>query len=531
MPVLAWRNDADGYGFSNSWSFDAHERAALTSLMQPIVGAVIGAVAPLVPEPTALTALSAAANAAATMGPLPEYGLCGGMAWTALDHWNAGVPIPRGANPGDRPTRSAPAPGAIRDLIWRRLLDSLGPGGVLRGTLEWSLILNQVPAFAGGGTSGLMNRTRPEWDKLRRHIDAGRPWPIGLVCANRDVWDQHQILVYGYENTGPDQGSLYIYENNSAASFGDDGHRLLSLDFRGTEPLADAPSGGGKLAGFFCSNYFADVPVGMSHKYGGFLSWTGDSRTWMVTDGVRLPVAGPAELSALGGSAQDVRPTGSPFVTTTVRPRDGAVLRERSSTTPFLYAGGAPFALADATWVERFGGVNRVRVVPDNTLAGFAGFPDEGTLLREWSDPKVWRCAGNERRWVRTPAELDKWGGFPSVRVVPDGALAGIVEGLPLPVDHVAEWHWSNLGRPPGANIRRPMGAVLLQDGPDKPAAAARVRGGQRLQPVVPVVHGCAVELAEHGQAGREPVRGGGGGDRGRRAGRAAAAACVHHRQ
>ncbi len=30
-------------------------------------------------------------------------------------------------------------------------------------------------------------------------------------------------------------------------------------------------------------------------------------------------------------------------------------------------------------------------------------------------------------------------------------------------------WHWANLGRPPGANIRRPMGAVLLQDGPDKP--------------------------------------------------------------
>jgi len=33
MPILAWRTDADGYMFENSWTFDARERAALSALV------------------------------------------------------------------------------------------------------------------------------------------------------------------------------------------------------------------------------------------------------------------------------------------------------------------------------------------------------------------------------------------------------------------------------------------------------------------------------------------------------------------
>jgi hypothetical protein len=65
--------------------------------------------------------------------------------------------------------------------------------------------------------------------------------------------------------------------------------------------------------------------------------------------------------------------------------------------------------------------------------------PDEGTLLREWSDPKVYRIMGGVRRWVTTPTELGKYGGFPSVRLVPDGALAAIPQGAVLPAPNPAE--------------------------------------------------------------------------------------------
>jgi hypothetical protein len=174
----------------------------------------------------------------------------------------------------------------------------------------------------------------------------------------------------------------------------------------------------------------------------------------MVTDGARMPIASSAELSALGGSAASVRATGAPFAPTTARPRDGALFRERTSTAVVLYAGGAPFSIPDTIWLNRFGGAGRVRVVPDNTIAAFNGLPNEGTLLREWSDARVWRMMGGVRRWIRTPDELNKWGGFPSVRLVPDGALAGIPAGQPLPVEPVRSWSWLNMGRPQGANIK-----------------------------------------------------------------------------
>jgi len=469
MPILAWRNDADGFAFSNYWTFDATERAALTALAQPLILPVVAALP--IPDPIFKIAVIAAANSYLSFGDLPTYGLCGGMAYSALDHWNARVPIPRGANVDDRPARNAPVPTALRDSLWRRLLDSLGPGGVLNRTLEWSLLLNQIPKELGGGAEGLKNRTLQEWDLIRSHIDAGRPWPIGLVYANTDVWNQHQILVYGYENTGANQGKLFVYDSNSPSQFGNEGHSEVTLDFRGPTLVATSSFNSkiNRLAGFFCSNYFSDIPVGMSKSYGEFLSWTGDARTWMVTDGARMPVANPTELSALGGAAQSVRPTGSAFATSNVRPRDGAKFRERSSASVFLYAGGAPFLLPDTMWLDRFGGVGQVRVVPDNTIAAFAGLPKEGTLLREWSDPKVWRIMAGVRRWVRTPDELGKWGGFPSVRVVPDGALAGITVGQPLPIQPVPTWNWLNMGKPAGANLRALMGAVTVMDTPTSP--------------------------------------------------------------
>jgi hypothetical protein len=444
MPVLPWRNDADGFAFVNSWTLDAAERAALTALAQPIVPAVIAAI---VPDPIMIATLTAAASAFITFGPLPAYGLCGGLAYSALDHWIAHVPIPRGANGTDQPARTGVAPAAIRNSLWARLLDSLGPGGVLRKTIEWSLRLNQIPAFMGGGAAGIKNRTVPEWDLVRSHIDAGRPWPIGLIYNSRDIWDQHQILVYGYENTGTNQGKLFVYDCNKPSQFAvtsdpepsmdnpSPNTRVVTLDFRGPTLVATSPSDstGSTLAGFFCSNYFPVTPVGMSKQYGEFLKWNGDPRTWMVTDGARMPVANAAELTALGGAAASVRSTGSAFTPTNVRPRDGACFRERNAAAVFTYAGGAPFWIPDPTWMDLFGGFGRVRVVPDNTIAAFNGLPDEGTLLREWSDPKIWRIMSGVRRWVTTPSELDKWGGFPSVRVVPDRALTAIPQGQPLP--------------------------------------------------------------------------------------------------
>jgi len=442
MPTLAWRNDSDGFAFSNSWTFDAAERAALTGAAQSLVPAAIGAVGAVFPalffDPILLTGVTAALMAAAAYpaaGPLPGYGMCGGMAYASLDYWRARTLVPRGANSNDQPDRSKPTSAAIRNLIWARLLNSLTDGGVLQRTIEWSLILNQLPAPFGGGPGAILNRTKTEWDLLRGHIDRGEPWPIGLVYTSRDIWYQHQILAYGYEVTGTNTGKLHVYDSNSPRQYGDLSSSDVTLDFSGPSLKATSPSDGpGTLAGFFCSNYVAQTPAaGLARSYGEFLSWNGDPRIWMSADGARMPVSGTPELTALGASTTDVCATGTAFVAKVVRPRDGALFRERSDARVYLYQGGSPFWIPDPNWLARFGGWNATRVVPDHTINAFAGPPDEGTLLREWSDPKVYRMMGGTRRWVTTPVELQKWGGFPSVRLVPDNALGPIPIGKNLP--------------------------------------------------------------------------------------------------
>ena len=437
MPVLAWRNDADGFAFANSWFLDPIETAGLTALSQPAVLSAIGAIAAVLPfpDPVLLTAAGAAANIAiGTLSPTKRLGLCGGMAYASLDYWHARAPLPRGAHENDQPTRAMPAGVVLRDYIWARLLNSLVQGDALNRTLEWSLLLNQIPSPIGGA-GALRNRTVSEWNKLKGLIDAGVPCPIGLVYTGRDVWDQHQILVYGYDDPGNGTGTMYVYDSNSPMQYGaanNPASYTVTLDFTGSSLVATSPSDfGNMLAGFFCTLYVPlPPPPGLAISFGQFVSWLGDSNSYITAYGARMPIADAAELAALGGASGDVR-AATPAPTTTPRPRDNALLRERSSAPVFLYQGGSPFHVPDPTWLDRFGGEPAVRVVSDGSLAAFVGLPDENTLLREWSAPEVFRIMGGQRRWVPNPAELATYGGFPSVRVVPDGALAAIPQGPP----------------------------------------------------------------------------------------------------
>ena len=438
MPTLAWRSDVDGFAFANSWSFDAAERTALANLASAAAPAAVAAVSLLIPEPITATILAASLTAATqtylVLGPSPAIGLCGGMAYTSLDYWRSRAPLPRGAHSGDQPARTSPSATTLRDRIWLRLIDSLTWGGVLQRTLEWSLLLNQVPAFLGGGAGRLLRDTRTEWATLKAHIDAGRPWPIGLIYSGRSVWDQHQILAYGYEDHGDGTGQLSVYDSNAPHQVADPFDSLITLDFRGSTLAATSPSDGSDmLMGFFCSNYaFVSPPPGLATGYGQFLRWTDDPRTFMVTEGSRLPVADVAELAALGATPADVRMTGT-VLPGSLRPRDGALLRERSAAPVFLFAGGGRFQIPDPNWLLRFGGWEAVRVVPDGTLAAFSALPSAGTLLREWSDARVYVVESGQRRWVRSGAGLAPFGGAAAIRVVPDGALVVIPEGTPIP--------------------------------------------------------------------------------------------------
>ncbi|MBX3306227.1 MAG: PASTA domain-containing protein [Nitrospira sp.] len=450
MQTLAWRTDSDGFAFENTWALDDTERSVLSGLTPSVVAPTVAAVlGPLVLDPITLTALTATLTLAAQgylqLGTLPGIGLCGGMTYLSLDYWLARTAPPRGAHDSDQPNRAGGAvPSQVRDLIWIRLLDSLQSGGVLQRTLEWSLLLNQLPKELGGGAQRLLANTKNEWNVLKARINSGQPCPIGLVYFKRDVWDQHQILAYGYEDHGNGTATMQVYDCNKPRQFGEIDHSidhsLVELDFRGEALVATTPSDwpDSKLAGFFCSDYqFLSPPANLAAPYGQFVGFSDDPQPFMSAYGALLPVANQSELEAIGTVEAMVRPTRKPVPSPeerrTVRPRDGALLRERSSPSVFLCAGGAPFHVPDPIWLERFGGWGAVRVVPDGSLSAFVGPPEDGTLLREWSDTKVFVVENGTRRWIRTDDGLARRGGPLTVRVLPDGAITNIPEGEAIP--------------------------------------------------------------------------------------------------
>jgi len=147
-------------------------------------------------------------------------GLCGGMVYTALDMFHAGM-VP----PADlaRPALGEPLYG----YIVGRLFDSFDlPSGpltyfdwmvtsdhdtglpplVVRRGLAWRTVVDQLPA-------------------IKSDVDSGRPCPIGLVTVQsanlRNLGLNHQVLVYGYEDDGA-QVSLKIYDPNTARVDADD---------------------------------------------------------------------------------------------------------------------------------------------------------------------------------------------------------------------------------------------------------------------------------------------------------------------
>ena len=269
----------EGFAFHNHWTFDQSEKDTIHRLFQASVGPAIAALGPLLTPAVGLVdafgallgippgTLELAGLVASVTGALnglvdamlPEhYGLCGGMAFAALDYYKAGLIIQRGfpdvnidTAPG-RPERNTPQGTILRNYIWQRLIDSL-TSGVAQTTLEWMAILHFVPQQASGGAPELLKRTKDQWAQLKQHIDAGTPWPLGLIGTTTNPMHNHQVLAYGYLDNEDGTGVIYLYDNVCP-----DTESTIQLDFRGQSLSAQESCGSdsrGPLQGFFCSSY------------------------------------------------------------------------------------------------------------------------------------------------------------------------------------------------------------------------------------------------------------------------------------
>lgn len=137
-------------------------------------------------------------------------GLCGGMAFTVRDYYEADRLPPDQTDP---PPDGSP----LYRFIVQRLFDSFNLPFGLNRYIE--LMQPTLPDFSGA--LGLLSRASvmlgTEWPQIKADLDAGHPVPLGLIKIKSarltDLCHHHQVLAYGYDLDGSDL-TLRLYDPN-----------------------------------------------------------------------------------------------------------------------------------------------------------------------------------------------------------------------------------------------------------------------------------------------------------------------------
>jgi hypothetical protein len=216
-------------------------------------------------------------------------GICGGMAYTVADYYNAGkLPPPQTANPagiGD----------PLFDYLVNRLIDSFDlPSGALTYYQYMDAAYPDTPRVDAEGRAWVM--AHEGFPAVMASIDAGRPCPLGLIMIKSvlptDLGHNHQVLAYAYQLNGG-QATIWVYDPNSPGS----DNVTLSFDLSNPEnPIAVTHNvnAEGPIYAFFATSYAPTRPPGGIPSLRVFLS----SRHLPGSAGIRreMQTAGVASL-------------------------------------------------------------------------------------------------------------------------------------------------------------------------------------------------------------------------------------------
>src|SRR5258706_2474485 len=140
MPQANFTPQTNGFAFVNSWIFDQTENDRVHNMLTfaskdtlTVLGPIFG--------PTFIFFGAGRILADWIFHAVPQtYGLCGGMAFAALDYYQAKLVLPKGNGYNDQPTRTTPAGVTLRTYLWKRLLDSLELNAAK--VLVWMVVLH-----------------------------------------------------------------------------------------------------------------------------------------------------------------------------------------------------------------------------------------------------------------------------------------------------------------------------------------------------------------------------------------------------
>jgi hypothetical protein len=266
-------------------------------------------------------------------------GLCGGMVFTALDYFNAGLAIP--------PDSTPPSSGELFDYIVKRLFTSFSlPTGVLKyvelmnprfpaGQMQFG-----IPGLAVDGRAWIM--IRQEWPAIKQKLDTGQACPLGLIKVISGDLSQlgqnHQVLAYGYD-LKDDTLSLFIADPN----YHNDDTITLKLSL--TDPLHATSvtySTGESVYCFFHTNYAFTMPPGETFVPGRLILFEAKDFGGQMT---AIEIASP-DLRVFQKEA--IGPLGSSFI---ILGGNWSFYRSPQFADPFLHGTG-PLVLGPGSYQD-----------------------------------------------------------------------------------------------------------------------------------------------------------------------------------
>jgi hypothetical protein len=172
------------------------------------------------------------------------FGLCGGMCFSALDHYHAAMPIPTQTTVPEMGTD-------LYHALLDRQIDSFHlPRGVMR-VLEWMLREDE--------DVGRLTTWR-EIPILRKQIDKGKPVVLALIRVRgiADPTHNHQVVAraYDFDETSK-QLEIPIYDPNHP---GQEPHLSFNLSSL-SSGISPQQSTGEPLRGFFVIPHKPQAPI------------------------------------------------------------------------------------------------------------------------------------------------------------------------------------------------------------------------------------------------------------------------------
>lgn len=109
-----------------------------------------------------------------------------------------------------------------------------------------------------GGNLWLRDKCRQEWDQLKRYLDDGKPWPIRLIGASLNPYENEAVIAYGYKEHDDGSGTIYVYDLEFPGQ-----EQALKLKFHGKTQITvegfEHPSDD-SIRGFYCEHYSEQSP-------------------------------------------------------------------------------------------------------------------------------------------------------------------------------------------------------------------------------------------------------------------------------